>query len=284
MALRNLDYDAVVDVAAQPGWVTRALEMLAGRARHWTFISTGAVYADQSTPDQRADQGPLRAPPEPGPERGPDDDASYGPRKVACERAVQEACGDRAAILRPGLVVGPGDPVDRFGYWPLRMAIGGEVLAPGSPDDWVQWLDVRDLAAWVVRLAEDGVGGVFDAVAPPLPRGEFLSRIGAAVGRGTAASRLRWVEQDLLLAAGVQPWMGSRSLPLWVPLPSFAGCMTRDARPSLAAGLVVRDLAETASDSLMWRLAGPRPPPLAAGVSAAQERELLIRHQNPVQP
>lgn len=280
VALRSVRYDAVVDVAAQPGWVAQALELFAGRVRHWTFVSTGAVYADQSTPGQRADQTPLR----PAAEPGPDDVSSYGPRKVACERAVQEACGERAAIVRPGLVVGPGDPVDRFGYWPLRMAIGGDVLAPGSPDDPVQWLDVRDLAAWVVRLAEEGVGGGFDAAAPPLPRGEFLARIGAGVGRAAATSRLHWIEQDFLLAAGVQPWMGPRSLPLWVPLPDFAGCMTRDVRPGLAAGLVVRDLAETASDSLTWRLTGPRAPLLAAGLSAAQERELLASHQDPAQP
>lgn len=261
-------YDAVVDVTRQPGQARRALALFAERARHWTFISSGSVYADNSTPNQRVVGSPLVEP-------HADDDSSmesYGPRKVACEEAVRAAAGDRAMICRAGLIVGPGDVNDRFGYWPLRLARGGEVLAPGSPDDPVQVIDVRDLAAWIVRAAEEGVAGTFDGVGPVMTRADFLARIAAGVG---VEPRLTWVDQAFVVERGVEPWMGPRSLPLWLPLPEYAGFMTRDDSPSVAAGLVTRDLADTARDTLAWERAVDGSHKLIAGLTAEEEAELL---------
>jgi 2'-hydroxyisoflavone reductase len=261
-------YDAVVDVTRQPGQARRALALLAERARHWTFVSSGSVYADNSTPNQRVAGSPLVEP-------HPDDDSSmesYGPRKVACEEAVRAAAGDRAMICRAGLIVGPGDVNDRFGYWPLRLARGGEVLAPGSPGDPVQVIDVRDLAAWIVRAAEDGVAGTFDGVGPVMTRADFLARIAAGVG---VEPRLTWVDQAFVVGQGVEPWMGPRSLPLWLPLPEYAGFMTRDDSPSVAAGLVTRDLADTARDTLAWERSVDGSHKLIAGLTAEEEAELL---------
>src|SRR5262249_20718024 len=138
-------FDAVVDVSRHPGQVRRAIAGLKHRAAHWTFVSTGSVYADSRTPGQRADTAPLKARTAPDVERGTE--ATYGHAKVACEQSV----GADAFICRAGLIVGPEDPTGRFTYWPARLARGGEVLAPGAPDDLVQFVDVRDLAQWIVR-------------------------------------------------------------------------------------------------------------------------------------
>jgi nucleoside-diphosphate-sugar epimerase len=263
-------FDAVVDVARQPGHVRRALDLFGERAGHWTFVSSGSVYADDATPGQRVDGSPVLAPHH-------EDDASetavatYGPRKVACEGAVRDALGDRAFICRAGLIGGPGDQVDRFGYWPLRLARGGEVLAPGAPDDAVQVVDVRDLAAWIVDAAERGLAGTFDGIGPATSRAEFLARVAAGVG---ADPELTWVDQPFLLEREVNPWMGPRSLPLWLPLPEYAGLMSRDGSPSFAAGLVTRDLSETARDTLAWRRSAADHD-LAAGITAEDEADLL---------
>lgn len=271
-ALRRESYDVVVDVSSQPSAVGEALDALADHAAHWVYISSGAAYADQSTPRQRADSAPLRAA-HPAASVGSDFDdgeVTYGARKVSCERLVTSRCGGRATIVRPGLIVGPGD--HRFGYWPYRLAQGGDVLAPGSPVDAVQWIDVRDLAAWAVRLAEEGVAGSFDAAGPSVPRAEFLTRMAAGL---RVVPRLVWVDQDFLLGNGVQAWAGRRSLPLWVPLPDFAGCLDRDVTASLAAGLRPRDLAAAAQATVVWHRMAPGAHRLAAGLTREEEHDLL---------
>src|SRR3989440_8146537 len=132
-------FDAVIDVSRHPGQVRRAVQALKPRAAHWTLVSTVSVYADNRTPGQRADTAPLKAPTAPEIERSTEE--TYGFAKVACEQAV----GDNAFICRAGLIVGPEDPTGRFTYWPARLARGGEVLSPGTPQDLVQFVDVRDL-------------------------------------------------------------------------------------------------------------------------------------------
>jgi 2'-hydroxyisoflavone reductase len=261
-------FDAVVDVARQPGHVRAALALLGDRAGHWTFVSSGSVYADNATPGQRVDGAPVL-----DPHTGDDDSAAtYGPRKVACEDAVRAAVGDRAFTCRAGLIVGPGDAVDRYGYWPLRLARGGEILAPGSPDDAVQVVDVRDLAAWIVRAAEGGLAGTFDGVGPVSTLADFFAR----VAEGLAVTpTLTWVDQAFLQAHGVDPWMGPRSLPLWLPMPEYAGLMSRDGSPSFDAGLVTRPLPETARDTLAWERAVAGRHQLAAGLTAEEEADLL---------
>jgi nucleoside-diphosphate-sugar epimerase len=148
-----------------------------------------------------------------------------------------------------GLIAGPEDPSGRFDYWVARLARGGEVLAPGRPNDQVQWVDVRDLAAWLVLAGETGLTGTYDGIGAPVPRSQFLARIAEGVG---ATPRLTWVDQDFLAEHGVQPWMGERSLPMWLPLPDYAGFMTRDVSPALLTGLRTRPLIDTARDTLGW--------------------------------
>src|SRR6185436_13735043 len=146
-------FDAVVDVSRHPGPVRRAVAALKHHAAHWTFVSTVSVYADNRTSGQRADTAPLRAPTTPEVEHCTEE--TYGAAKVACEQAV----GENAFICRAGLIAGPEDPTGRFTYWPVRLARGGEVLVPGTPDDAMQLIDVRDLARWIVHAAQSRLTG-----------------------------------------------------------------------------------------------------------------------------
>jgi 2'-hydroxyisoflavone reductase len=233
------------------------------------------VYADHATPGQRVDTAPVlpAAPPEvDDPEA--DGHRNYGPCKVACEEAVPGP----AFICRAGLIVGPEDDSDRFTYWPARLDRGGRVLAPGRPDDLVQFVDVRDLAAWLVRAAETGLTGTFDGIGPPMRFGEFLAR--TAVGVGRPDPELVWVAEEFLRAHGVGYYSGERALPLWVPLPEYAGHSSRDVAPSLAAGLTIRPLEDTARDTRDWyRSVGS--PGLTTGLTEEDEAELLAARAQP---
>ena len=264
-------FDAVVDVSSRPSQVRAAVAALAGRVGHWSYVSTASVYAETAVPAQRADSAPV-LPPAPADLDDPTAPGdAYGRCKVACEQAVLDA-GVPAFVCRAGLIVGPEDSSDRFTYWPVRLARGGEVLAPGRPDDAVQAVDVRDLAAWLVSAGPDGRIGVFDGIAPPTTRLDLLSRVSAGVGRPDP--ELTWVDQDFLAERGVRPWAGERSLPLWLPVPEYAGFLARDTSASVAAGLAVRDLRDTARDTLDWyRSAGE--PALACGLSGPDEAALL---------
>ncbi|MGH3734406.1 MAG: NAD-dependent epimerase/dehydratase family protein [Micromonosporaceae bacterium] len=269
-ALAGERFDAVVDVARRPSQVRRALAALGERAAHWTFVSTCNVYADDSVPGQRADTAVLRDPA--APDADESDPELYGAMKVACENLLAEYRGKDGFVARAGLIGGPYDPTDRFSYWPLRLARGGEVLAPGSPDDLVQLVDVRDLATWILDAPAASLTGSFDAIGAPLPFGRFLERVAAGLG---VNPELTWVDQEFLTAQQVEPWMGERSIPLWLPLPEYAGFMTRDTSPALAAGLACRDLADSARDTLEWERADGRERPVKAGLTPAQEAELL---------
>lgn len=264
-------FDAVVDVSSRPSQVARAVTALDGRVGHWCYVSSGSVYVDTGAPGQTADTAPTLPPAPPemdDPKAGVEE---YGRCKAACERSVLES-GAPALVCRAGLIVGPEDPTDRFTYWPVRLARGGEVLAPGHPDDRVQIVDVRDLAAWLVAGARDGVNGVFDGIAPPMARIDFLTAVAAGVGR--PRPELTWVDQAFLEECGIEPWAGPNSLPLWLPLPDYAGFMARDVSATVAAGLPVRDLRDTARDTLDWyRMAGA--PPLRGGLAADQESAAL---------
>jgi nucleoside-diphosphate-sugar epimerase len=272
--LAGREFDAVIDVARKPTQVRSAVAALAEGVKHWTFVSTISVYTDQATPGQSVRTAPVHEPLAAEANAAAEADMeNYGPAKISCEQAVTDALGDRAAVLRAGLIVGPGDPSDRFTYWPLRLARGGQVLAPGAPEEAVQMVDVRDLAAWIVRGAEEGVVGTFDATSPAFPRAEMLARVGAGV---SVEPELTWVDQDFLAAQQVNEWSGPRSLPLWVPLPQYAGHLSHDVSSALAAGLVLRDLEETARDTLAWaRETGRDQQPLRAGLTVAEESEVL---------
>jgi nucleoside-diphosphate-sugar epimerase len=241
--LERESFDAVVDVSRHPGQVRRAVKALKHRAAHWSFVSTVTVYADNRTVGQRADTAPLKAPTAPEVEHCTEE--TYGAAKVACEQAV----GGDAFICRAGLIAGPEDPTGRFTYWPVRLARGGEVLVPGMLDDAVQLIEVRDLAQWIVLATERSLTGTFDEIGPSFTRGAFLTQIAAAVG---ASCTFTWADRAFLERHDIKRWSGPRSLPLWLPLPEFAGFSTRDTSPARDAGLTVRPLAETARDTLAW--------------------------------
>ncbi|MEV4509714.1 NAD-dependent epimerase/dehydratase family protein [Dactylosporangium sp. NPDC049525] len=235
-------FDAVVDVARKPSHVRHAAAALTGRVGHFTFVSSCSVYADTATPDQTVATAPLLPAAEPGFDDAAASAEAYGRCKVTCEELVRDAFAD-VFVNRAGLIVGPEDPTGRFDYWVARHARGGEILAPGDPAERVQFVDVRDLADWTVRAAEEGLTGTFDGIGAPMTRREFHAGFG---GDGT----LTWVTQDFLTAHDVVPWSGPRSLPLWLPLPEYAGFLTHDTTPALAAGLRPRPLPETAADTL----------------------------------
>jgi 2'-hydroxyisoflavone reductase len=229
-------WDAVVDVARLPSQVRSAVA--ATSYAHWVFVSTISVYADTSSPAME----PLLEAVTEDVDLAVDPEA-YGGMKVACEQVVQSGA-TTSVLARPGLIVGPGDPTGRFAHWPQRLARGGEVLAPGRPDDVVQVIDVRDLAAWLLDLCEARTTGVFDAVGTPMPLAELLA--GVASGVGGSFPDLTWVSSDFLEEQGVQPWAGEGSLPLWLPRPAYDGMLAHDPGPAVAAGLRLRPLAETA--------------------------------------
>ena len=251
--LRGREFDAVVDVSSRPSHVRAAVAELAPRVGHAVYVSSGSVYPDHTTPHQRAADATVFDPAPPAAD-DPADPETYGPRKVACEQAVVAGFGaDRAFVCRAGLIIGPHDTSYRFPYWVERFADGGEVLAPGAPDEPVQYIDVRDLAAWLVGSAATGRAGTYDGIGAPVTREHFLTH--TAVGVGVPVE-LTWVPQEFLAAHDVRPWAGERALPLWLPLPEYAGFMTQDVDASLAAGLSTRDVAHSARDTLAW-LRGP---------------------------
>ncbi|WP_326556024.1 NAD-dependent epimerase/dehydratase family protein [Micromonospora sp. NBC_01796] len=251
-ALDGERFDAVVDVTRRPSHARHAVAALADRVGHWSYVSTCSVYADNSTPGQRAATAEIVAPAPVEVDNPVGEHAEYyGPCKVSCEQAVLDTIGAaRSFVCRAGLIVGPEDPSDRFPYWVARLDRGGEVLAPGAPDEVVQLVDVEDLAQWLLYAAETGLTGIFDGMGAPLPRAGFLAEVAAGVGRPDPD--LTWVEQDFLVERDVREWSGERALPLWLPLPEYAGFLSRDVTASLAAGLRTRPIAETAARTLEW--------------------------------
>lgn len=277
-ALTGESFDAVVDVAplSYP-WVDRALGTLADRTRHWTFVSTINVYSDNATPGQTPATGPLVEPLRKHSTReemialGEDGTLRYGGIKVASENAVREVMGEHAFVVRPGLVTGTGDRSDRFGYWPGRFARGGRVLVPDAPGQPMQIIDVRDLATWIVDAGEKDLGGVYDGVGPHQPLTKLISGIAEAVGEEV---ELVAATPAQLVAANVNPWAGPRSLPMWLP-PDYDGMKSHDVTPSLEAGMPVRPLADAVADALATERELGLDRPRKAGLTLAEEREIL---------
>jgi len=266
-AVRDQDWDAVVDVSWQPGFVRGALAALAPRAEHWTYVSSCSVYATQDTPG--ADESapllePLAA-----------DEATreeYGAAKAACEQACLETLGDRLHVARAGLIAGPGDRSDRLGYWPGRFARGGNVLVPAE-DQAAQVVDVRDLATYLLAVAERGDALVANAVGERLRLQAVLAAAREVAGHRTEPVR---ASDDWLVGQGVEPYMGDESLPLWMPLPDWGGFNDRADERAVAAGLVRRPVADTLADALDdERRLGLDRQPRRAGLSPAREAELV---------
>jgi 2'-hydroxyisoflavone reductase len=270
-ALRGRDWDAVVDTSGYvPRHVRGPAELLADHVRQYVFISTCSVYPDLGALpiDESSRVGELE---DPTVERI--DGGTYGPLKVLCERAAEAALPGRTTVIRPGLIVGDGDTSDRFGYWPLRMAEGGEALCPGSPEWTTQFTDVRDLGAFVVRSIEHGYVGTFNVDGPeePIPWLELLETCNAAGGN---AARLVWIDPEWLIEQGVRP---ARDLPLWEPPPEGEEEVPAvSSAKALAHGMRFRPVAETVESSLAWELSRlPRESPPRFGLTREREAELL---------
>lgn len=246
-AVSNEDWDDVVDVSWQPGQVRSAVAALGDRARHWTYVSSCSVYADHSVPGAGEDAALLE--PLAGDVATQDD---YGEAKVACEHAVTAALGERALLVRAGLIGGPGDASDRFGYWVGRFAHAGSepVLAPDAETQPSQVIDVRDLAQWVVASGRAASGPV-NLVGERRSLGDMLSTARQTAG---ADGDLVLADPKWLQDKGVDGWAGPVSLPLWTPWPPYAGFGARSDARSTALGLTRRPLAETMRDTLQDEL------------------------------
>lgn len=265
------EWDAVLDTSGYlPQVVRRSAEALRDRAGRYLFVSSISAY-------ERLDREGLdeTAPLFPAPEVIPEalDMALYGPLKAACEAVVAETHGTRATIVRPGLIVGPHDPTDRFTYWPVRVARGGAILAPGRAARPVQFIDARDLAQWMVRLLEDDVPGTFNATGPAgtLTMGGLLEACRATIG---SDARFEWLSDDRLLCAGVAPWS---EMPLWIPesAAEHRGHMRLSIARAVGRGLTFRPLAATIADTLAWSRTRPADRAWKAGLAPERERALL---------
>ena len=270
-ALRGRRWDAVVDTCGYVPRVVRAsADLLAGAVKHYTFISSLSVYADTREPgiDESAPVGKLQ-----------DETVeeitgeTYGPLKALCEQAAERAMPGRVLNARPGLIVGPHDPTDRFTYWPARVARGGDVLAPGRPDRRIQFIDVRDLSEWIVRAVEHNLTGVYNANGPddPLSMGQLLETSKRISG---SDATFVWGAEHFLIDSGVQPWS---EVPLWIPESDSdaAGFFAFDCRKAITAGLTFRSLEDTVRDTLEWTVSRLEIGDWRAGLKPEREKELL---------
>jgi 2'-hydroxyisoflavone reductase len=273
-ALEGRSWDAVVDPSGYVPRIVRAsAELLVGSVEHYVFVSSISVYREPLEPgfDEGAPLGTLDAPTEEV------TGSSYGPLKALCEEVVRDVFPASHANVRAGLIVGPHDPTGRFTYWPVRIAAGGDVLAPGDPDRHVQFVDVRDLGTWIVDLAEQRISGTFNATGPepPVTMGGLLDQCHRVTG---SDAKLVWVEESFLLEKGAGPWM---ELPLWLPREE-AAILQADVTLAIESGLAFRPLEETIRDTLVWAQANGGAGPLASGIEpgeagmrADREAELL---------
>ncbi len=282
-ALEGHAFDAVVDLSGYvPRVVGASADLLAQHVRRYVFVSSVSAYADLSRPG--ADEmAPLATLADPHTE---DVVPNYGGLKAACEARVQSTFGPRATIVRPGLVVGPLDATDRFGYWVARFVHpallgdrGPDAIVPAPPSRALQFVDARDLAAFIVDLVERDVGGVFNAVSPP-GHWTFGALADALCGATHAPPHVAWVEDDVLVAQRVQAWTG---LPLWLPAsePDHAGFMQVSTARAQAEGLATRPLAQTIADTAQWLAARDNAGAWKHVLTARAERAIVGLAQGP---
>ncbi len=279
-ALKGRKWDVVIDNPTMlPKWVHDAAEILQGNVDRYIFISTISVYGNIEKPgtDETAPVAKYSGADAMKETRDTvvaSKFALYGPLKALSEKEVEKWFHGKALIIRPGLIVGPGDETDRFSYWPVRIARGGEVLAPGDPGDPVQFIDARDLAEWTIRMAEQGATGVYNATGPAmrLTISGMLDAIKKALG---ANASFTWVPTKFLEEQKVAPWS---DMPVWVPpTGEDAGLGRIDIQRALGHGLTFRPLAETARDTLAWfkAQAKERQEKLNAGLTSERAAEVL---------
>jgi nucleoside-diphosphate-sugar epimerase len=270
-ALRGRKWDAVVDTSGYvPRIVSMSAELLAPGIERYVFISSISVYREDLKPgsDETAPVATMADP------KNEDVRENYGALKALCEQAAEKAMPGRVVTVRPGLIVGPGDPTDRFTYWPVRLDQGGDVLAPGDGTDPAQVIDVRDLGAWLVELVERGETGVYNAVGPasPTTMRSMLSEVARGAG---AKANLVWVPWPFLKKQGVAPWT---DLPMWIPVGEpESGIASVSIARAVRKGLRFRPIAETAKDTLAWwrTLPDDRRSKLHAGLSREKEAAVL---------
>ena len=270
-ALNDRRFDTVVDTSAYvPAHVARVALALRGQVGHYTLVSSVSVYSSfGKSRDALTEDSPVATLSDEATEEVTGE--TYGALKALCERKAEAAWPGRTAAVRPGLIVGPGDPTDRFTFWPVRVARGGEVLAPGDGSAELQVVDVRDLAAWIVTLAETGTAGVFNAVgyARPVSFGEMLAEARLAAG-GDAS--FAWVPALFLAEKGVEAW---HQLPAWLS-PEVQAHVANER--AVGRGLTFRSVGRTIADTLEWVQATGRRPAWGVGAvpGLSLEREAAL--------
>ncbi len=268
--LAGHEWDAVIDVAGYlPRIVRLSAEALKNSVKKYVFISTISVYAQFSKVGIN-EEDPV----------GKLEDESieeitgetYGPLKALCEKTVQEIYGDRALIVRPGLIVGPYDPTDRFTYWPMRVQRGGDLIAPDKPQTPIQIIDVRDLSEFIIKLIEDDASGIYNATGPDheLMMGEFLDACKLVSG---SVATFHWASADFLREHEVAPWS---DMPVWIPdTEQDAGFSRVDISRALDAGLKFRPIEDTIRDTIQWAGTRPEDHEWRAGLNPTKEKILL---------
>lgn len=266
--LEGQRWDAVIDTSGHlPRLVRQAAEFLRNAVKHYTFISTLAVYADFPKIPGIEETAPITAVGEPEVETV--SVHNVGPLKASCETAVENAIPGSTLIVRSGLLVGPYDPTDRFTYWPRRVALGGDVLVPGSPTSPVQLIDARDLSRWILDSIAQGRTGRYNVTGPtaPLTMGELLE---ACRVETRSSARIYWVDDQFLLSAGLRPMI---DLPLWAA--GAPGAARVNCRRAISAGLTFRPLTETIRDTFAWDKLRGDASKLCAGLESHREKNLL---------
>lgn len=278
-ALRGRRWDIVIDESASqgptaPDWVRSAATLLKDNVDQYVFISTRSVYAEFSQVPMTANAPVITRENTPMREGQA---MSYGMGKAYAEKVAHEVMPGRVTVVRPGLIIGPEDDTDRFTYWPVRIARGGEVLLPGDGSDHVQIIDVRDLVEFSIKLAEDGTMGVFNAVGPD--RGQPFRQFAESIKRGVGGNAtFTWVDADFLIANNAQPY--GRELPVFqVMRGRTAGFAQFDLTPEIRAGLRFRSTEVTARETLAWwkTLPAERQAAIRTGFSAEREADLLAK-------
>ena len=266
--LRGRRWDAVIDTSGYvPRIVRKSTELLKDVVERYVFVSSISVYTDITAPG--GDESlPVRTLTDPTVEEITGE--TYGGLKVLCEQVVENTLPGRALIVRPGLIVGPRDPTDRFDYWVRRVAQGGEVLVPGTPDYPVQGIDARDLGEWIVRMVEGQGTGTYNAVGPSQKMITLLDTTKQVSG---SDARYTWVDEKFLLEHNVSPW---ENLPLWAKEEGKAYSLVSAAR-AVAAGLTFRPLEETVRGSLDWQNAHPELVKARSGPITPEREQSLLR-------
>ncbi|MDB4914587.1 MAG: hypothetical protein JWM95_2231 [Gemmatimonadetes bacterium] len=281
-ALAGKKFDVVIDNPTTfPAWVRNAARQLAGNTKHYMFISTTSVYSDQSQIgiDEKSPTTPMPDGVDPYTLDPAHASRYYGALKTRAEQEVEKHYPGINTVIRPCLIVGPLDRTDRFTYWPARIAKGGDVLAPDNPDDPCQFIDSRDLAEWMIRMAENRELGLYNAIGPdkPLTIAQMLYGVKAITAAG---AQFTWVPWEFLQTQDVRPW---RHMTVWQPpYGRTAGYQRRSAAKAIAKGLTFRPLAVTAQDTLNWHHTRPQKEQDATlngeinGLSMAREAEVLL--------